>query len=99
MIKDWQDTLRDILSKEISSLTERDKSFIRARRSYLTPEQAVYYDAIIMNIPTTKTDNSMKPTNQVSYKALIAKAKELGFKARAGMKRQEIQQMIDSINQ
>jgi len=43
----WQERLAEILKKEPAALTPGDIEFLRARRSYLNPEQAkLYADAL-----------------------------------------------------
>jgi hypothetical protein len=45
MEQTWQERLAEILAKESEAVTPGDAEFLRARRSYLTPEQAEIYAA------------------------------------------------------
>lgn len=42
-----QEALTDILEKDISSLTDYDKAFLRARSAYLSRAQKAEYDEIL----------------------------------------------------
>ena len=72
----------NILQKDITALTEGDIIFLRARRSYLNPEQEEKYKDFI------------KVEEKISYKTLMEHAKGLGLKVRVGLKREQLEQMI-----
>ena len=62
-----QEYLEKILKKELNILTEDDKAFLRARRSYLNKAQLEEYDSIL-NPKTEETPIyvSKKDRNQTS---------------------------------
>ncbi len=74
-----------ILKKDVNSLTPFEIAFLKARRPYLEP---FYVDKFSSVLGEKKV--------KLSYIDLIKKAKSLGFKARVGMKREEIEKMIES---
>lgn len=46
--KQLQDALDEITIKEVTSLTEYDKGFLRARVTYLTPEEKEKFKSILI---------------------------------------------------
>ncbi len=72
-----------ILKKDLNSLTQFEIAFLRARRSYLKPYDLDKFASVL-------GEKKVK----LGYNDLIRKAKSLGFKARVGMKREEIEKMI-----
>ena len=42
-----REELRKILSKEPQELTDYESKFLRARRSYLSPNQKIYYSGVL----------------------------------------------------
>jgi len=58
MEQTWQERLAEILAKEPSGVTPGDAEFLRARRSYLTPDQAKTYAAVLN--PEVGVDESEK---------------------------------------
>ena len=76
MNQEAQQKLNAILNKDISSVTQADRIFLKARMDYLTSQQREVY---------FKTEKK-----ELSYRELYAKAKEMGIKTRVGMKREEL---------
>ena len=92
MIRDWKDLLQSILQKDISSLVASDIAFLKSRQSYLTEEQVILYSTL-----WGATETPVIPS--ITYKELQAKARELGFKVKVGIKREDLELMIASTNQ
>ena len=46
--KQLQDALDEITVKEVTSLTENDKGFLKARVTYLTPEEKEKFKSILV---------------------------------------------------
>lgn len=90
MIRDWKDLLRDILLKDVSALIPTDIAFLKARQSYLTEEQVSLYSPLWGAKETLVTPS-------ITYKELQAKARELGFKVKVGIKREDLELMIASV--
>lgn len=74
-----QQKLNTILNKDISSITESDRIFLKARIDYLTPEQRTTY---------------LSTPQALSYRDLYKKAKEKGLKLKVGLKREELIALI-----
>jgi len=88
-----------ILRKSISSLTEWDIKFLKARRDYLNETQLGFYSVLFDGKPSTyASDSDPKEVDPVvegpSYKELQAKAKELGLKY-VGVKADKLKIMIE----
>lgn len=84
MNKEAQEVLNNIVKKEPYELTEADKGFLRARRSYVSAEDMERFSSVFEDIEETPT---------LSYQDLVKKAKELGIKHQ-GVKKAELEQLI-----
>lgn len=73
-------TFNRITAKEQAALTSTEIEFLKARTSYLTPEQKDYFRDIFM------------PKGE-DYKELQRQAKELGLKA-VGVNRKDLEEVI-----
>lgn len=82
--------LERIVKKDIPSLTIGDIIFIKARRSYLTPEQTEKFRHLWEEIKIPVKED------RPSYKELREKAKSLGIKLKFGMKREAIEELINN---
>ncbi len=96
MIPEWQDQLQYILNKDISSLTSSDIVFLRARQSYLTDEQRLYYDAILNYTPSENLKNKPKKENNLLlFSELKNQAKERGIFVPKGTKLEELRALLN----
>lgn len=66
MDQTWEQKLADILTKEPAALTTGDIEFLRARRSYLAPEQLSLYAEVLGEAkPAEGADaSSARPTGK-----------------------------------
>jgi len=93
-----QETLDNILTKSLEALTEDDKAFLRARRSYLNKSQIETYEDVLSEVPAPKEEvepevSDAQPPSYLSTKDLKVKAEELGVDTK-GKSRQEIEDLI-----
>lgn len=58
--------LDTLLSKEIGSLTENDRAFLRARQSYLNPLQKREYASVIESAPVNPDSEGSSQTTEAS---------------------------------
>jgi hypothetical protein len=89
MIKDWQDTLQDILNKDLSSLTESDILFLKARSSYLTPEQLQTYASFFGKPAVVRKEDKL-----ARYREVVKIAKERGMVVPKGSKLEDIEELL-----
>lgn len=82
---------KEILQKSISELKNHEKTFLQARRSYLTEEQKETYKEVL-NTPIEPEKPVVDP-NRVPYKELQRKAKALGYPY-VGVKREDLEAEI-----
>jgi len=82
--------LESIVKKDLNSLTVGEIIFIKARRDYLTPEQAEVFRSLWEEIKIPVTED------RPSYKEIREKAKSLGIKLKVGMKREVIEELINN---
>ncbi len=105
MNQEAQDVLTAITKKEIHELLPSDIVFLRARSSYLTPEQVEKYQSVLSrdvpqrNEPEKEEKIQSKPTTyeQMRYQDLLRQAKSLGIKVKVGIKKDDLIQMIMDI--
>jgi len=91
--------LRTIASKDLNDLTSQDKAILRARRSYLTPEQAERLKGALNEKPErVKEENIEGPTRDErrTYRQLQAQAAELGLEKVVGVTRNELEGFIST---
>lgn len=85
-----EELLKKILAKDLNDLTDGDKGFLRARRSYLTKEQENTYRNILkqkdepieppVEIVAEPAPFVEQPVEEVvGYSQLLTQAKELGY--------------------
>lgn len=53
--------LDEILAKEVAALTDADKEFLRARRSYLTESQKIDYSEVLGEQPAEEKASTDEP--------------------------------------
>jgi hypothetical protein len=86
MNKEAQQKLNAILSKDISSVTQNDKIFLKARSDYLTTQQKELY----LSEHKPQEINTTAP----SYKDLFAIAKAKGLKVRVGIRKEDLMRLV-----
>jgi len=75
MDQESQAMLDAILAKEPAALTDEDKAFLRARRSYLNTEQRTIYAEVLADVPgepateEAKTDETEPEATKKGKKA------------------------------
>lgn len=84
--------LSSLVLKEPHELTQADIRFLHARWDYLTEEQQIRFASVRQDAPLPKGSGSK--LGDYKYHELIRLAKELGIKAKIGMKREEIEKLI-----
>lgn len=89
MNKEAQEVLNNIVKKEPHELTEADKGFLRARRSYLSTEDMERFADVLSETDAETTDEPEGPT----YQELVEEAKALGIKTHR-KKAQELKELI-----
>jgi hypothetical protein len=90
MNKDWTEVLQDILNKDVSSLTESDILFLKARSSYLTPEQLQTYASFFTQEPQQKKEDKL-----ARYREVVKLAKERGMVVPKGSKLEDIEGLLN----
>ena len=94
MDEDTQKYFENILKKEITALTTTEKEFLKARVSYLTPQQKTLYAEVLSGKPQTPPPAPRLERSR-SYRALQARAKELGLKYTA-VSREDLERAVDT---
>lgn len=94
---DTQTKLDSILAKDISAILPSDIIFLKARISYLTPEQRQkYFGKNVMRVVDVEDDK--KPESKgLSYAELKVKAKTLGIKKVVGISKESLLEKIRSV--
>lgn len=89
-----QNKLQNILKKEPLALTDNDKSFLRARQSYLNSNQRKNYAEVLGEEvePEEATPNLGRSR---SYRALQGRARELGLPF-IGVTREDLERSVDT---
>jgi hypothetical protein len=82
--------LEKILAKTPGEITETDKEFLRARRSYVSHADLERLGAI----PEEPVNTKEKPLSQMNKTELIAKAAEMGVQVPDGAKNKEIVELL-----
>ena len=91
---DTQTKLDSILKKDISAILPSDIIFLKARISYLTPEQRQkYFGKNVMRVVDVEDDKKPQSTG-LSYAELKAKAKSLGITKVVGISKEELIEKI-----
>lgn len=81
-----QERLNNILKLEPEALSEDDKVFLRARRSYLKKSQLEEYKIVLGG-------TFVAPQPEFTYEELLNRAKELGYSGKR-LKRKALEQFI-----
>ena len=100
--------LDKITSKGVTSMTEADKIWLRARRSYLNPTQLETYAEVLGNViddkttsnggsnsPSTSVTPGVKPPGEPSYKDLQKEASSYGMKNTVAKSRAKLIKFIN----
>jgi len=85
--------LDEIVEKSLPALNEHDIRFLKARRSYLTPEQLEKFKEVL---DKPLREGKAKDPLYISTKDLKKKAQALGINHR-GKPREEIERAIDTV--
>ena len=80
--------LDEILAKQPEELSFDERAFLRARSSYLKKSQVEEYKEVLEAI-----DEKKPVQNELTYKELLRKARELGFKGKPA-KRPVLQEFV-----
>lgn len=84
-----QEKLRTILLKDCNSLTKGDIIFLKARRDYLSHSHRQKYISVL-----EPQKEQVRQADQMTYQELMRKAKEMGYKVRVGLKKDELTRMV-----
>lgn len=79
--------LASLVTKEVVELNDYQKSFLRARRDYLTDEQKEKFAEVL-------GDKPVKEDKLAEYKGLTKQAKELGIAIPKGTKLDALRTMV-----
>jgi len=88
-----QETFDRIVSLDPESLTDQDRDFLRARRSYLTPAQEKAFAGVLDSEGDAPSE---KPLAKMNLAELTAKAKELGVEVAEGATKAEVKEAIEA---
>lgn len=87
MAKDnFLDEIQEICKLEVYQLSPMQIGFLRARKSYLTPDQLNRFESVLED----RTEDI-----GLSYGELKSRAKDLGIKVGVGIKKVDLKKMVD----
>jgi len=84
--------LTEIVKKELPSLTEADKVFLRARQAYLNRRQLRTFGSVLKAKPQVEAE---KADTRPSYRQLQKQAKALGYPY-VGVSREDLEVSIST---
>lgn len=90
-----QDKLNKILRLEPQALSQTDIGFLKARRTYLTPEQEVFYADVLDKEAPKPPEN--RDNRSRSYRAMQRELSALGYHV-VGVPRAELERTLDTIH-
>ena len=89
MNEEAKEKLDLITKKEVVSLTDYEKRFLKARSTYLTSAQKEYFKAVLTSQPLTSVANASSAEGELVLTELKERGAKVGLKYRVGTKKED----------